>query len=441
MAKNFFQDMIKMKSDLRKEISDKEAVKTERAEPEQETVEEKVWSPVVLSKVTRQADLTPLVAGRRPRYSIWLVAFASVVFLFFAVSFFLSEASISVNPKIEDVVFNQNISATKDTSTGESVSFDLIVLSGEESKMIEGGAVQDVSVSAKGAVVIYNNYSTATQRLDINTRLEGSNGKLYKTEKQIVVPGLKGTTPGSVEVGVYAAEAGEEYNSNPLDFQIFGFKGTPKYSKFYARSKGNITGGFKGKTSAIPSAKKEIVVNDMRALLEAKLLKKATDLIPEGFVLFKDAIFLNIDEESFDSSLGGEQVPVSIKGTFFGFLFEEKELAKKIAKAAIADYDESDIFISNIRDLTFTFLNREGISGNDVENISFNLAGKPKVVWKFDDNKLKSDIAGKSKQDFYQILSQYPNVLSADVVLRPLWKRSFPDDQDDIKIIVNYPNE
>ena len=416
MAKFFLQEMVKVKQQTEAQ-------------------------PIEISPRKDRGQIKTENKNRPHRHIIWIVAIVAVVFLLFALSYFFSKAVVTVSPKVQDAILNENLSANKDSSAN-ILPFDLVVISGEESMIIKAAEVKDLAEKAKGSVIIYNTFGLSLQRLDTDTRLEGSNGKIYKTETKTVVPGMaKDGTPGSVEVKIYGAEAGAEYNSAPLDFKIFGFKGTPKYSKFYARSKGNITGGFKGKTSAIPSAKKEIVVNDMRALLEAKLLKKATDLIPEGFVLFKDAIFLNIDEESFDYSLGGEQVPVSIKGTFFGFLFEEKELAKKIAKAAIADYDESDIFISNIRDLTFTFLNREGISGNDVENISFNLAGKPKVVWKFDDNKLKSDIAGKSKQDFYQILSQYPNVLSADVVLRPLWKRSFPDDQDDIKIIVNYPNE
>src|SRR6185436_19331087 len=102
----------------------------------------------------------------------------------------------------------------------------------------------------------YNNYSTASQNLDIDTRLEGSNGKIYKTKTKIVIPGMKDGKTGSVEVKVYASVAGPEYNSAPLDFKIFGFKGTPKYSKFYGRSKGALSGGAKGKAPAL-SAEEE----------------------------------------------------------------------------------------------------------------------------------------------------------------------------------------
>jgi len=74
-----------------------------------------------------------------------------------------------------------------------------------------------------------------------------------------------------------------------------------------------------------------------------------------------------------------------------------------------------------------------------VKNIAFNLSGTPKVVWKVDTEKLISDLLGKRKKDFYQVLSQYPDIKSADLALKPAWRTSFPDKSKDIKIIVNYP--
>ncbi|MES2315302.1 MAG: hypothetical protein V4486_01045 [Patescibacteria group bacterium] len=459
MAKNFFQDMIKMKSDMRKEISDTASpnipsaplvrqapkhspkiivVENKEEKKIEKKVEEQAWPPTVINKVSRRVDLSSEESRKKPRYSIWLVAGVAIIFLFFAVSFLLAQATITINPKFKDITLNQNFTGTKDVATGSGVSFDLISLSGEESQTIEGGEVKDVSIKATGTVVIYNNYSSATQRLDIDTRLEGSNGKLYKTQKAVVVPGLKGKTPGSVEVGIYATGAGPDYNSSPIDFQIFGFKGTPKYSKFYARSKGDITGGFIGKQSVVTDSKKATVFNDMRATLEAKLLRKATDLIPPGFILFQGASVLNVDSQNFDAAGSGDQVPVTLKGTLIGFLLDEKELTKKIVSTSMPDYDGSDVFISNIKDLTFSLLSKDSAT-NDINNISFNLSGNPKVVYKLDEAKLLGEVAGKSKKEFYQTLAQYPNVISADVLLRPFWKRSFPSKQSDIKIVINYP--
>src|SRR3989344_6073446 len=263
---------------------------------------------------------------KRSGYTLWFVAIISIIFFIFSISYLFLKVVVTVNPKTQDVVLNENLTASKGASAG-ALSFDLIVISGEENKMLETTLKKDVSEKAKGVVLIYNTFSSKTQRLDIDTRLEGSNGKIYKTVNTVVVPGMKGNTPGSIEVGIYAAEAGEEYNSGPLDFTIFGFKGTPKYSKFYGRSKGEITGGFKGKASIIPEADKSAIINDLKTSLQAKLLKKAADQIPSGFILFKDAVILSIDENNTDHA------SIKIKATLYGFLFNEDKLAKKIAES------------------------------------------------------------------------------------------------------------
>ncbi len=60
-------------------------------------------------------------------------------------------------------------------------------------------------------------------------------------------------------------------------------------------------------------------------------------------------------------------------------------------------------------------------------------------MWKLNEDKLITDLLGKSKKDFNQILLQYPNVVSANLSLSPIWNRSIPEKAKDIKVIVNYP--
>ncbi len=460
MSKTFFQDMIKLKQDLRKDLPAKEVSKKEvlpktspapaprpvakiippKITPVQVPVEEKSWTPPVMeNKVSRRVEYTDETeqVPRRPRSTLWLVAAIAVVFLFFAISFLFSKAVVSINPKISDVSYSKTLLAVKN-STNDELSFDLVVLSGEESRTLQGGDVRNVSERARGTVIIYNNFSAVPQNLAIDTRLEGSNGKIYKTQKVVSVPGMKGATPGAVEVGIYANEPGEEYNSDPLDFTIFGFKGTPKYTKFYARSRGDITGGFVGEGSFVSEGSKANAINELKEILESKLAKKATEQIPSGFVLFPSAHFLNIDSENVgQAKTGSTDVPITVKGTLYGFLFEEAELAKKIVSTAVSD-DESEVFVSNLRDLTFSLVNRDSSSAN-VSTINFSLTGTPKVVWKFDTDQLAKELLGKKKSDFNQILSEYPNIESADLILRPFWKRSFPSELKNIEVTANYP--
>ena len=422
MPRNLLQDMVRVKTPQRM------PTKERQIEIEREKIPTKL----------KQNNKSP---NKGSKYRIYFVALISVVFLLFALSFLFSGAKVTIVPKVKEIPLNnENLSATKDSST-PGLPFDLVIISGEENKTIQGGVVKDVTIAATGTILIYNSYSSSPQVLAIDTRLEGSNNKIYKTSKKITVPGMtKDGKPGSIEAGIYAAEIGEEYNSTPLDFKILGFQGTPKYSKFYGRSKGDITGGFKGKSSIVSALDKTTAVSELKATLETKLLKKATDQIPSGFILFKDAIFLSIDDQNVSFIPDKENTTlVNIKGTLYGFLFDEKKLTTKIAQDIIDNYDGSGIYMPNIRDLTFSLSDKENISFADVKSINFSLSGTPRIIWRVDEAKFTADLLNKKKSNFNQILSQYSNIDTAVLVIRPFWKTSFPDKSKNIQIIVNYP--
>jgi len=436
MVKHLLQDMVRVQTPTKKRIK----AKVEAKERTRETTRERTRVKKKKGKEKFTRDNIVVENDNASKYRIYFIAFISIIFLLFALSFLFSGAKITVIPKIEEIALNSNMSATKDLNTS-TLPFDLVIISGEENKLIQGGKEEDVEIASLGTVVIYNTFSTSSQVLDINTRLEGSNDKIYKTKNRIRVPGMtKDGKPGSVEVGVYASEAGQKYNSAPLDFTILGFKGTPKYSKFYARSKGDIVGGFKGVSAVVSSLDKATAVSELESILEAKLLNKITDQIPSGFILYEGAIFLDKNDRNvvFEPS-ENNMVLVNIKSTLYGFLFDEKKLAKVIAQDVVEGYDNEEIYVPNIRDLSFSLSNKESISFVDVKNISFNLSGVPKVIWRVDETKFVIDLLGKKKKDFNQVLLQYNNIDSAELVLRPFWKASFPEESKDIDVIVNYP--
>src|SRR3989338_2646542 len=111
-------------------------------------------------------------AKNRPRYMLWSVAFISVVFFVFALSFLFSSAEVAVNPKTKDIVLNENLFASKDSKI-DGLSFDLVVISGEENAAVKASGEKDIFQKATGTVVIYNTFSFSPQALSIDTRLEG----------------------------------------------------------------------------------------------------------------------------------------------------------------------------------------------------------------------------------------------------------------------------
>ncbi len=434
MSKHLLEDMVKIKR-----------LKKENRKVREESEIKK--TPSVIAPRARQEkkiDISTNYNKKRSRNMLWFVAAFSAVFCFFAISLLFSKAEITVNPKIKDITLNKNLSANKD-SNNNNLFFNLVVIPGKENKTIQATLEKNVAIKATGTVVIFNTFSPSSQILSIDTKLEGSNGKIYKTQTKSIVPGkTKDGTPGQVEVKIYALVAGADYNSSPLDFNIVGFKGTSKYGKFYGRSKGEITGGFAGKAPDISDADKAFALADLKATLQSKLLQNATNQIPDGFILFKDAIFLNTGSGNNEPNISfinnkDNSMTLTLSGTLYGFLFNEQKLMEKIAEDNIDKDDKSEVYIANIRDLIFTLANKDSVSFPDVQNINFNLSGPVKIVWKLDVNKFIGDLLGKSKKDFNQILSQYANIDSANLTLSPMWKMSIPDKVKNIKVIINYP--
>src|ERR1035437_5281502 len=453
MAKNLLQDMVRRKkpepTKLQKPIKISELVKistTPPVRPEPVDLPEPVVTskPVVISEPLKVPEQPKIPEHPKPsefetkfasvydgnredrnqgrsKYGVWIVAFFSVIFLLFALSYVFTGAKITINPKIKNIVSNNiNLSAVKD-GTPDNLSFESISIPGEESKTVQGGVVKDVAVKATGKVMIYNAFSSTPQPLAVDTRLEGSNGKIYKTQTKITIPGMSGSTPGSVEANIYATDAGVDYNSGPLDFKIFGFKGTNKYDTFYARSEGDITGGFVGKSSELSDTDKAKVVSDLEASLKDKLFQKATDQIPSGFILWTDAAFLDNSNENVSFTPKDNMVLVDVKSTLVGFLFEESKLTEKIVGQILPNEDASTLYIPNIRSLTFAFANSIN-PGVNATSVDFSLGGSPEVVWKVDQAKLVSDLLGQPKKNFDQILSNYPNIDSAQLSIRPFCK-------------------
>lgn len=425
MAKNVLQDMVRVKKpQIRPMVKER---------PIYEASHPNKYNEEILPKNIKRNT------NKSSKYRIFFIAFIAVLFLLFALSFLFSGAKVTIVPKVKDIQLNDNITANKDFNAS-GLSFDLVVISGEEGKSIQGGEVKDTSIKATGIVLVYNS-SSASQNLDIDTRLEASNGKIYKTNKKITVPGMtKDGKIGSVEVGIYASEGGEAYNSGPLDFKILGFKGTAKYTKFYARSKGDISGGFKGKSPVVSSLDKISAVNELKATLEARLSRKVTDQIPSGFILYKDATFVSINDKDITYTPDADnKVLVKVKGNLYGFIFDQNKLSQKIAQDVVDKYAGESIYIPNIKDLDFALVDKASISFADVKSINFTLTGIPKIIWKVDEAKFVDDVLGKKKTEFNQILAKYGSIDSAELVLRPFWKSSFPEKSKSIKIVVNYP--
>ena len=173
--------------------------------------------------------------------------------------------------------------------------------------------------------------------------------------------------------------------------------------------------------------------------LQIKLIKKATDQIPDGFILYKDAVFLDSPTILPNPIIKDNNATFTLNATLYGFILNEKNLTKKLVSNLISGYDGSEVYIPNIKDLSFSLTKKDTDSYANTSNITFSLTGNPKIVWRIDIEKLYTDLLGSRKKDFNSMLSRYINIASADLVLRPAWRSVLPDKKEKINIKINYP--
>lgn len=381
-----------------------------------------------------------------PRLWLGLIILAVLVGGFFLLSTTLATATIKITPVQGRLLLNHTFDAFKEPPEGE-LGFSLVSgLSDVEKKVVPASGSERVSRKAAGTIIIYNNYDEKPQKLVANTRFETADGKIYRISSPVTVPGMTTkngqNTPGSVEVTVTADQPGAEYNIGLSDFTIPGFQGDPRFDKFYARSKTPITGGFVGEVRKVSDNDRAKAIAELESILRERLVKEAEVQIPKGLILFDDAYFLTFEEVPVDSAtsstaLATNQAEITLKGTFHGILFDRRDLSYKVAKDQIPDFDGRELEIKNLADLKFKLLNREDITSEAVEKISFTLEGNAHLVWIFNQAELLTKLQAAPKNDYQSVFAQFPTIKEAEIIFFPPWIQSLPENKDKIKIEIN----
>lgn len=436
MAKNTFSDIVPPE---RRSIRD---VHRSRVTVPKENVDIGVQDEVPFSPPpTRPPKRIPYLRNQFfSRYGLWIVATAVLAILVIAVSLIFSGSKVVVTPKQKDVNVNGEFTAVREPITGQ-LAYDVVKIKRTAGKSVTSNGIENVEEKASGSILVFNDFSTKSQRLVTNTRFETPKGLVYRIHKAVIIPGQKKGSdgrliPGSVEVKVYADESGEKYNIDLTDFTIPGFKGTPQYKGFYARSKTSMTGGFSGEKTVVDSDTLQKVTNDLEDILKQQLADEARSAKPNDFVLLKGAVFFVYDKPVITDD-GKDKARVDLTGKAYAVIFKDTDLAQHIVAETVADYNNELVMLESTDNLSFKLAKDATFDPTANEPIIFDLKGSARAVWVFDEKKLAKDLSGRSKDALPTILSGYPGIKEAEVILRPFWKQTFPNDPNKISIRIN----
>ncbi len=366
----------------------------------------------------------------RRRSSISTLMFIVVmIFLIVGVSLYtyvFDSATITIIPKYKDVAsISQPFLFTKEGGTSTaSIPFVIDSTSITKTKTLTLSESRKVESKASGKITVYNNYDSNPQKLIKNTRFESSKGKIYRINQSIEVPGKKGSTPGSVEVTIYADSNGAEYNIDEATFSIPGFKGTVRENTFYAKSKGKITGGASGAMALASLSDLNAAKDSMAIELDKEIRSEIQKVKRDGYIPMYSAVEVTYEDNE-SEVLQGMTGVYKVTATGNLMLAKGSKLAESIAKT-LGDYDNAPVRLTSTENVTFTRKDSDHVTSSST--ISILVEGKPRVVWESDADAIKEMVRGKSRSDFKPLMKTVNSIESAEISFSPMWLSHFPSD-------------
>jgi hypothetical protein len=298
---------------------------------------------------------------------------------------------------------------------------------------------------ARGKIIIYNTFSSEPQSLVATTRFETTDGIVFRLTQGVTVPGMTDIAgkrdPGAIEAEVIADQTGDASNIAPTTFTIPGFKGSPKYDKFSAKSLSTMTGGSKNGMSGeslltgddIEQAKnqaKNQALEAFRQKLSETLLD--TEKMEESGI--------QITERSVEPVLHEGISGTSIASTFHyaakAYIISESTLERALLRA-----DSSSEKMTG----TGKKLLPKSVSVDTLELVPDfqNGGGKLRVTAsitlmpEIDTDSLRNEFLGEKSDILKQVLNAHPEILKMNLEVTPrFFIQYIPKNKDRVTVII-----
>lgn len=341
------------------------------------------------------------------------------------------------------VQINEDIKVSKEVSV-PVVSNDPVlpgeIISAKRNleKTLNSTSTVKVLEKAKGQLTIFNAFGTTPQTLVATTRFETSEGIVFRLDEKITVPGGKKDkdgvlVPGQITVSVTADKSGLEGNVPPTKlWRIPGFKGTPRYEKFYAESAMAMSGGFEGERAAPVAGEIELVKKSLATDLESALRGESSVLMSENFTLLPGAEDFRLVREDVDFDVADKsKFSVFVEGELRSLVFETEML-----KNVLTDLSEKKLENEGplaIRDFSVGYTEPQvnWISGS----MLFKATGTIVFEKKVDKEGLPEKLRGLNEEEIKKVLFNLPGLDRVSVNFWPFWVKSMPTNSAKIEVI------
>jgi hypothetical protein len=367
---------------------------------------------------------------------VLLAALAAAYFLF-------PKATLALQIKNQEKSVSLDLTAAAQSGAtniaNKTLPTNLEQITKEVTEDFDATGSKDGGAKATGQAVIYNEFSGENQPLVATTRLETDDGKIFRITKNVVVPGMMNvageTKPGAIEVDIAADQPGENYNIDPANFKIPGFKDTPaKYEKFYAKSSKPTTGGLSGAAKVvtaqdITSAKEKIAVDAKKtAITELK-----SSLSPDRKI-FDDAVQVEVQNISMSDSAGAEKEKFSAtaKLQVSALSFQETDV-EKLMKDNLVQSGANGSEISFDKSITYVLAD----SNIQQKTLNFQAKTDAKIGAGLDLENFKKGILGKTADNAQIYAKNFPAIQKLDITFWPFFVNRIPMREGRVEIKTN----
>ena len=380
---------------------------------------------------------------RKSRVGMWIAALIVLVVLSAAGAFILfPSTTITIVPRTHVMPFDSSNAFTAYPAMGAAtgtITFTVTTEIFEDSALVQANGLEKAEEKASGNITVYNE-TNRVLRLIKNTRFQSPDGLLFRIPASVDVAAMKGTTPGSATVTVFADQTGPSYNLAPVDkFTLPGLKGSQDYAKVYAKSAAAFTGGFSGERPAVSSA----ILEASKAEIRNRLNEKAQELsrtVPDGSLAFPGLVALSFETLPPANEAGGgvrirERVTVTMP------VFPADLFARAVAQAVSADAEGQSVSIRFAADISAAPVGELGAADIGQKSITFTLMGRGEIIWHVDEAAVAEVLAGREEAAFETIIAGFPAIEEARARITPFWQHAVPKDAGDIKVTVESPPE
>lgn len=377
-------------------------------------------------------------SAKLPKFFVLtLVALALAFVGIFGVHFFVAKATITVIPDSREVSVKQEITAVKNgaglsAQAGGTIEALSLTKQQDGTRLFSATGKSDKQGQARGVITVYNTRPNTPQILVATTRFVSQDGKLFRSLARVVIPGQLNGVPGSLNVEVLAAEAGEDYNIDPSNFSLPGLAGSALYTAIYGKSAVSMSGGSKSETAIVSqddlNRGKDTLLAELREGAKQELQK----MLPVGYEIPEDAFLVEVSQASSLAKAGVELSKFNVTGKVkvSAVAFPRKVFDDLLGQSLRKELSSGETILEGTVQSGYEFKNVDHKKGTLL------LAGfsKGKAYSSVQEQDVRLKVRGKAPNIAQQKGEATEGVRSLQISLWPFWEWQVPTDLNRINV-------